>query len=174
MSPYPHYEIARARQQEIVSRAINSHRSDSRGTPSNRRRGVKYRLVQLVAVLGVCGAAGTAVTVSAAQSNQRPVKQQHVHVSARRLARWTPRARGQGLRAGGVHREWDADAQLQHRSVGDSQVVAAARSPRAASWGLGAGKRGARPHRPRPTPVFVTCFEDPHQMRAGPPRLRLS
>ena len=97
MSPYPHYEIARARQQEIVSRAINSHRSDSRGTPSNRRRGVKYRLVHLVAVLGVCGAAGTAVTVSAAQSNQRPVKQQHVHVSAQQLARETRALEGKGF-----------------------------------------------------------------------------
>jgi hypothetical protein len=87
MSPHLHYEIARAHQREIVSDALDSNRSHARGTAGNRHGGVKYRLAQLVAVLGVCGAAGTAVTVSAAHSNQRPIKQQQVHVSAQQLAR---------------------------------------------------------------------------------------
>lgn len=86
MSPDQQHQIARARQEEIVSHAINSHRSHSRRTAVNRRRSVKYRLVQAIAVLGVCGATGTAVTVSDAHSNQRPMRQHAVHVSAQRLA----------------------------------------------------------------------------------------
>lgn len=86
MSPQQHYEIARARQQEMVDHAVNRHRSHSRRTGS-RRRTIKYRLVQAVAVLGVCGAAGTAVTVSAAHSDQRPIKQHAAHVSAQQLER---------------------------------------------------------------------------------------
>jgi hypothetical protein len=89
MSPYSHYEIARARQQEIASRAVNSHRSHSRRAGINRHRTVKYRLVQVVALLGVCGVAGTAVTVSDAQSNQLPMKQHASHVSAQQLVRKT-------------------------------------------------------------------------------------
>jgi hypothetical protein len=83
VSPYLHHEIARARQQEIVSDALNSHR----GHAIVRRRSVKYRLVQLVSVLGVCVAAGTGVTASAAHSNQRLAKQHSVRVSAHQLAR---------------------------------------------------------------------------------------
>jgi hypothetical protein len=83
MSPHQHYQIARARQQEIVSYALSSHRSHA----VDRRRSVKSRLVQLVSVLGVCVAAGTAVTVSDAHSTQRPVKQAAVHVSAQQVAR---------------------------------------------------------------------------------------
>jgi hypothetical protein len=87
MSPYLHYEIARARQQEIVSRAMNSHRGRARRTTVDRYRSVKHRLVQVVAALGVCVAAGTAVTVSEAHLNQRPMKQHTGHVSAQQLAR---------------------------------------------------------------------------------------
>jgi hypothetical protein len=83
MSPYLHYEIARARQQEMLSGALNSHRSRAIG----RRRSIKFRLVQLVSVLGVCVAAGTGVTASAAHSNHRTAKQHAVHVSAHQLAR---------------------------------------------------------------------------------------
>jgi hypothetical protein len=83
MSPYPHYEIARAHEQEIV----NAQRSSARRTAINRQRSVKHRLVQVVAVLGVCGAAGTAVTFSNAHSNQRPMKQRAPHVSAQQLVR---------------------------------------------------------------------------------------
>ena len=83
MSPYLHYEIVRARQQERVSAAVNSHR----GHVIVRRRSVKHRLVQLVSVLGVCVAAGTGVTASAAHSNQRLAKQHAVRVSAHQLAR---------------------------------------------------------------------------------------
>jgi hypothetical protein len=87
MSPHLHYEIAHARQQEIAGRAINAHRSHSRRTAINRHRGVKYRLVQILAVLGVCGAAGTAVTVSDAHSHQPPMKQHAVPASAQQLVR---------------------------------------------------------------------------------------
>ena len=87
MSPQQNYEIARARQQEIVDQAVNPHRSHSRRTGVSRRRTIRYRLVQAAAVLGVCGAAGSAVTVSAAHSNQRPIEQRAAHVSAQQIAR---------------------------------------------------------------------------------------
>ena len=64
-----------------------------------------------------------------------------------------PHVRGQGLRPDFVHREWNADAQLQHRSVGDSHVVTAA--PRAVSWGLGGLEGGGWPDRLRPRLPFV-------------------
>ena len=87
MSPHLHYEIARARQQETASRPINAHRSHTKRTGVDQPRGVKYRVVQMVAVLGVCGAAGTAVAVSDAHSTQRPLKQHAGHVSAQQLVR---------------------------------------------------------------------------------------
>lgn len=87
MSPYAQYEIARARQQEIVSSATNSHRSNHRRTRIKRHRPFKYRLFQAVTVLTVCGAAGTAVTVSDAHSNQRPMKEHAGHLSPQRLMR---------------------------------------------------------------------------------------
>jgi hypothetical protein len=87
MSPYLHYEIARAHQQEIVNRATNSHLSRSTRRAVNRHRSVKHRLSQVVAVLAVCGAAGTAVTVSDAHSNQRRMTHHAGHVSAQQLAR---------------------------------------------------------------------------------------
>ena len=87
MSASLHDEIARAHQQEIVSRAINSHRRHPTRPAVNRHRGVRYRVVQLVAGLGVCLAAGTAVAVSDAHSNQRPMMQHARHVSAQQLAR---------------------------------------------------------------------------------------
>jgi hypothetical protein len=87
MSPHLHYEIARARQQEMVDRAINSRRSQFRRTAIKRHRTIKYRLVHAVAVLGVCASAGTAVTVSDAHSTQRSMKQHAAHVSAAQVAR---------------------------------------------------------------------------------------
>lgn len=81
MSPHLHYQIARAHQQEIVSRAINSHRSHA----VDRYRSVKYRLVQIISVLSVCLVAATAVAVSDAHSTPRPVRQHAVHLSARQL-----------------------------------------------------------------------------------------
>ncbi len=87
MSPHLHYEIARARQQEMISRPINAHRSHTKRTAVDRRRGIKYRIVQIVAVLGVCGAAGTAVAVSEAHSTQSPAKQHAGHASAQQLVR---------------------------------------------------------------------------------------
>jgi predicted Abi (CAAX) family protease len=89
MSPYQHYQIARAHHEEIVSRAINPHQSHSGRTAGNWQRGVKHRLLQLVAVLGVCGAAGTAVTVSEAHSHQAFMTQHHVRISAQQVARET-------------------------------------------------------------------------------------
>lgn len=87
MSPHLHYEIARARQNEIVSRAINSHRSQTKRAAVNWHRSVMHRLVQMAAALAVCLAAGTAVTVSDAHSTQRPMTQHAVNVSAQQLAR---------------------------------------------------------------------------------------
>ena len=86
MSPHLHYEIARDRQQEMVDRAINSRRSHFRSA-INRHRTIKYRLVQAVAVLGVCASAGTAVTVSAAHPTQRSVRQHAANVSAAQVTR---------------------------------------------------------------------------------------
>jgi hypothetical protein len=83
MSPHQHYQIARAHQQEIVDRALNAHRIDA----GERCRTIKYRLVRTAAVLGVCGAAGTAVAVSNAQSHQPHMTQNAAHVSAQRYAR---------------------------------------------------------------------------------------
>lgn len=87
MSAYAQYEIARARQQQIVRSATNSHRSDHRRTRIKRHRPFKYRLFQVVALLSVCGAAGTAVTVSDAHSNQPPMKEHAGHLSAHQLMR---------------------------------------------------------------------------------------
>jgi hypothetical protein len=80
---HQHHQIARANQQEIVGRALNSHR----GHAVDRRRSIKYRLVQIISVLSVCVAAATAVNVSDAHSTPRPVQQHAVHVSARQLMR---------------------------------------------------------------------------------------
>ena len=148
MSPYLHYEIARAHQQEIVSRVINSHRRDRTRPAGSRHRSIKYGVVQVAAALGVCLAAGTAVAVSDAQSNQRPDDAARRPCLGTTACSGDPHVRGQGLRADFVHREWNVDAQLQHRPVADSQVVAA--SPRAVSWGLGGLEGGAWPHRLRP------------------------
>lgn len=87
MSPYAHYEIARAHQQEIVNHATNAHLNGAPRRALNRQRSVKRRLSQAVAMLAVCGAAGTAVTVSEAHSNQRPMTQHAGHISARQLER---------------------------------------------------------------------------------------
>lgn len=86
MSPYLHYEIARARQQEIASRANNSHHSQATRTSVDRNRSVKHRLGRIVTVLGVCAASVTAVAVSDAQSGQRPIRPGAGHVSAQQLA----------------------------------------------------------------------------------------
>jgi hypothetical protein len=87
MSPHLHYEIVRARQQEIASRASNSHHSHTARRTVNRQRSVKHRLAQAAAALVVCATAGTAVAVSDAQPHQRPIKQQTVHVSPKQLAK---------------------------------------------------------------------------------------
>ena len=87
MSRYLHYQIARGGQQGIVNGTIKSHPSAATPTTVNRHRRVKHRLVQIVAALGVCVAAGTAVTVSDAQSNQRPMNENAGQISAQQLAR---------------------------------------------------------------------------------------
>jgi hypothetical protein len=86
MSPHLHYQIARARQQEIASRASDSYRSHATRRTVNRQRGVKHRLAQVAAALVVCATAGTAVAFSDAHPHQRPIKQQTVHVSPKQLA----------------------------------------------------------------------------------------
>ena len=87
MSPYSHYEIARARQQEIVSRALNSHYRHATRTTVSGHRSVRHRLVQAAAALGTFVAAASAVTVSEAHSSQSPIKRQASHISAQQLAR---------------------------------------------------------------------------------------
>jgi hypothetical protein len=87
MSPHLHYQIARDRQQEILSRAINSHRSDVRRPAVNRHRTVKHRVAQVAAALGACIAAGTAVAATDVHSNQSAIRQPARHVSAQRLDR---------------------------------------------------------------------------------------
>jgi hypothetical protein len=84
MSPHLNYQIARARQQEIASHAINSHHGDAMRRTGNRHRSVRHRLAQVVTALAVCGAAGTVVAVSDAHPNQRPVRQ---HISAQQMGR---------------------------------------------------------------------------------------
>jgi hypothetical protein len=86
MSPHLHNEIARARQQEIAGRTNNADHYHATRPSVTRRRGAKHRLAQVLAALGVCAAAGTAVGVSDAYSHQTPVKQQIVHVSPQQLA----------------------------------------------------------------------------------------
>jgi hypothetical protein len=87
MSPHQHYEIARARQQEIVNAAISSHGSQAPRTTRGPNRGGKHRLAQVAAALAVCVGAGTAATISDAHSNQ-PVTKPHVaRVSAQKLER---------------------------------------------------------------------------------------
>ena len=152
MSPYSHYEIARARQQEIVSRALNSHYSHATRTTVSGHRSVKHRLVQAAAALGAFVAAASAVTVSEAHSSRlhKAPGQPYFGTAA---CTGDSRVRGQGLRADLVHRARDADAQPQHRSVGNSHLVAAARSPRAGAAGP---KARARPHRQFPVLPFRT------------------
>jgi len=87
MSPFLHYEIACAHQQEIVRRATNAHRGRTARTTLDRRRSVKHRLIQVLVALGVCVASCTAVTVSDARSAQSPLKQHHARISAPQLAR---------------------------------------------------------------------------------------
>jgi hypothetical protein len=87
VSAYLHYQIARGRQHEIVSRALNSQRRHAPRPTAERHHSVKHRLGRIVAALGVCVAAGTAVTVSDAHPNQRPIEQHAGHVSAHQLAR---------------------------------------------------------------------------------------
>jgi tRNA A37 threonylcarbamoyladenosine synthetase subunit TsaC/SUA5/YrdC len=87
MSPHLHYQIARAHQREIVSRAMNSHRSDDTRPAVNRHRSVKHRVAQVAVALGACLAAGTAIAATDVHSNQRPTKQHARHVSAQQLDR---------------------------------------------------------------------------------------
>jgi hypothetical protein len=53
----------------------------------NKIAHVKPRLGRVIATTCVCAAAATAVTVSEAHSNQRPVTQRPGHLSAQQLAR---------------------------------------------------------------------------------------
>jgi len=86
MAPQLHYLIARARQQEIATRAIHArHCRDTRGTEKPRRP-VRHRLLQAIATLGVGLAAVVAVTVSGAYANPHPTKAGR-HISAQQFAR---------------------------------------------------------------------------------------
>lgn len=118
-SPDSHYEIARARQQEIVSRALNSHCRHAMRTTVSRHRSVRHRLVHAAAALGAFVAAASAVTVSEAHSSQSPIKRQAQPYFGTAACTGDSRVRGQGLRPDRVHRARHAHAQLQHRSVGN-------------------------------------------------------
>lgn len=55
--------------------------------PHNKIAHVKHHFGRVVATVGVCAAAATAITVGEAHSNQRPVQQRAGHLSAQQLAR---------------------------------------------------------------------------------------
>jgi hypothetical protein len=89
MSSQLQYQMARARQQEIASRAIHAHhQSDARATGGGRQP-VGRRLGQAIGGLGVCLAASIALTVSGAHANPPAAKQGGKHISAQQLARET-------------------------------------------------------------------------------------
>jgi hypothetical protein len=82
MSPYLHHQLACARQQEFAGRAANLQRVDDAQSDANGHRNVKRRVGRLVAVLGVCLTAGTAVAVGSAPPNHHGG-----HLSAQQLER---------------------------------------------------------------------------------------
>jgi hypothetical protein len=88
MSPYLHYEIARARQDEIALRAINAHRHGDTPTTASRGRTIERRVYQAAAVIGVCIAAAMPVAATAAHPSHNATKPQHGgQVAAQQLAR---------------------------------------------------------------------------------------
>jgi hypothetical protein len=80
-------QTIRAGQDENADRATQSHRNDDQrsGTTSRSRRIVR-RAAKTVAVLGVCIAAITGVTISSASAHPAAASQ-HTNVSARQLQR---------------------------------------------------------------------------------------
>jgi hypothetical protein len=73
MSPHLHYEIARARQNEIAVRTLYAHHATELGATAGRsHRPTTSRAARAVAAVGVCLAATAAVTVTGAFASQGP------------------------------------------------------------------------------------------------------
>ena len=69
MSRHLHYEIARARQQEIADRTTHAHHGRELHWAGGPRRPVRQPLGRAVAALSVCLGIATAVTVGGAHAN---------------------------------------------------------------------------------------------------------
>jgi hypothetical protein len=88
MSPHLHYEIARARQNEIAARATQvQHIREAHPIIGRSGRSVQRRVGSLAAAVGVCIAATTAVTMNVAGAT--PGQMKAGGVSAKQLAQET-------------------------------------------------------------------------------------
>ena len=74
MSPHLHYEIVRARQQEIAASTVNAHHAREVRRTSGPHRRVVQHFGRAVAALGVCLAILIAVTVDGAMASPGSVK----------------------------------------------------------------------------------------------------
>jgi hypothetical protein len=74
MSAHLHYEIARARQQEIAARTIHAHHAPEMHGTWSRRRQSRQRFGRAIAALSGCLAVTIAVTVGGAHANPSSVK----------------------------------------------------------------------------------------------------
>jgi hypothetical protein len=70
MSPHLHYEIARARQQEIEARALHAHHHSASGAQSSRRRS-RRSPAQLVTAFASGFARAISLTVGEAYADPR-------------------------------------------------------------------------------------------------------
>jgi len=87
VSPHLHYQIARARQQEIAAGTTHArHAADASRSTTRPSRMARTRVARRLAALGTCLAATTAVTVGGAHASSSPV-QAGGHISASQLAR---------------------------------------------------------------------------------------
>jgi hypothetical protein len=86
MSLDPHYEITRVRQDEIVAPTTHPDHGDDARTSAAPRHRFRTRLGQTIAVLGVCLAAATGVTITGAHAKPHPAKAANAQ-SAEQLAR---------------------------------------------------------------------------------------
>ena len=76
MSPYLHYEIARAQRHEIEARVMRAHHAhDQRAASRHSRHSAKSRIGRAVAAVGACAAIGTALAAGGAPANPRPAHQ---------------------------------------------------------------------------------------------------
>jgi hypothetical protein len=70
VSPDLHYEVARARQQEIAGRAVRAHHHGASGGQSSRRRS-RRPLPDLVIAFAACLARVISLTVGETYANPR-------------------------------------------------------------------------------------------------------